>query len=341
MVNQLHAWCRALRMRFFTAALIPVLLGAVIAHGDLVQAGQASRWPWSTFWLALFGAFLAQAGTNLANDYGDHVTGNDALNEVPSPFSGGSRVIQSGLLAPWQILTASLLTFAACAAVGLYLNAMLAGRPFADTPLLWIGITGCALGLAYSLGPLRLSYRGLGEVAIAIGFGPAIVLGTHYVMTASVLPTWQWPRPLWASLPVALFATLIIWINQFQDAPADAAAGKRTLVVRLSEGPGGTFQYERSLTVYRGLYALGFAAIAALGFLGLAGSNLGTPIAFLALSTLPLCLLSNRDASAWLHRWNAPDADHKRLPYELLRVNASTIVTHFATGMLLVVAYWF
>ena len=66
--SRLRLWIRAVRAPFFTATLVPMLLGAVIAHGDLVQSGQAAMWSWTIFWLALLGAILAQASTNLAND---------------------------------------------------------------------------------------------------------------------------------------------------------------------------------------------------------------------------------------------------------------------------------
>jgi 1,4-dihydroxy-2-naphthoate octaprenyltransferase len=133
---------------------------------------------------------------------------------------------------------------------------------------------------------------------------------------------------------------LIVWVNQFQDAPADAKAKKRTWVVRICEQPGSEFHYERAIAVYRALNWSGFASIAALGVLGLAGSSLGTPYAFIALLTIPLFLYASRLAGAWLERWKLPDADRQRLPYELLNVNALTIGIHLVTGLLLVTAYW-
>jgi 1,4-dihydroxy-2-naphthoate octaprenyltransferase len=338
--SRLRLWVRAVRAPFFTAALVPVLLGAVIARVDLIQGGQAQTWSWKIFWLALIGAVLAQAGTNLANDYGDHTSRNDEYNKVPSPFNGGSRVIQAGLLAPWKVLLAALSCFAATIGIGLYLNDLIGGAPFANTPVLWAGVAGCVLGVAYTLGPLRLSYRGLGEIAIALGFGPVIVLGAHFVMTAGAIGEWHWGRPLAASLPVALFVMLIVWINQFQDAPADARARKRTWVVRICERTGAEFRYEPAFAVYRVLNGLGYALIAALGVLGLAGSPLGTPYALIAMVTIPLFLYANRLADRWLKRWNEADADRQRLPYELLKVNALTIGIHLATGLLLVAAYW-
>ena len=338
--SRLRLWIRAVRAPFFTATLVPFLLGAVIAHADLVQDDRSTMWDWQVFWLALLGAVLAQAGTNLANDYGDHISRNDEYNKVPSPFNGGSRVIQAGLLAPWKVLRAALLCFAATIGIGLYLNNSIGGGPFANTPLLWAGVAGCLLGVMYTLGPLRLSYRGLGEIAIAVGFGPVIVLGTHYALSATMMPHWHWGRPLSASIPVAIFVMLIIWINEFQDAPADARGNKRTWIVRISEQPGNVFRYERALAVYRALNGVGFFAIAVLGILGLAGSPLGTPYAFLALLTMPLFFYASRLSDTWLERWNRHDADRQRLPYELLKVNALTIGIHLVTGLLLVAAYW-
>ncbi len=331
-------WLRALRAPFFTATLVPVLLGATIAWGDLRATG-AQTWDWARFAWMLLGALLAHAGTNLANDYGDHLSRNDEWNKVPSPFNGGSRVIQAGLLAPWKIALAAALCFAGTVAVGLYLNADIGGAPFAATPILWAGLAGCALGAAYTLGPFRLSYRGFGEVAVALGFGPVMVLGAHYVMSAGATAPWNWGAPLLASLPVATLVAMIIWINEFQDVPADRAAGKNTWLVRLAEGPGGEVRYERALRAYEHLGAIALGCIVLLGVLGFVEPRLASPFALLALLGLWPGILALRWARQWLARWNAPDADRQRLPYELLKVNAATIGLHLLTGLLLIAGY--
>ncbi len=337
--NRLLLWVQAVRAPFFTATLVPVLLGATIAHGDLAAAGQAADWNWSLFWLVLFGALAAHAGTNLANDYGDHTSGNDEINRVPSPFNGGSRVIQAGLMAPWKVLLATILCFLFTIGVGLVLNRELAGTAFAATPLLFIGIGGCVLGLTYTLGPVRLGYQGAGEIAIAIGFGPLIVLGAHYVMTAPLAGPWDWLPPLLASTPVAVFVALIVWINQFQDVPADRQVDKRNWVVRCAAMRDGGIAYERPLELYRQLGFFGFALVVLLGVLGIVDPRIGTSYALIALVPLPLLVYATRLASAWLDDWNRVDADRERLPYLLLKVNAITIGIHFSTGLLLVLAY--
>ena len=334
--RNLRLWVRAVRAPFFTAAVVPMLLGAAVAR----RAMPASGWSWSMFAWTLVGAVLAAAGTNLINDYGDSRSGADECNPVGgNPFTGGSRMIQLGLLAPWQMLLASVLCFVATMGIGLHINALLSGSALALTPLLGIGVLGCVLGVAYTVGPFALSYRGFGEVAVALGFGPVIVMGSSYALAGAAGVAWPWQASLLASVPVALFILLVLWINQFQDAPADSASGKRNWVVRVSERPDASFDFGTAFVAYTALNLAGFAAIALLGVLGWLRPQLATPWAWIALLALPLFLRARAAAHAWNARWRDPAADRASLPFQLLPVNAMTIGVHLAGGLLLAAAY--
>lgn len=342
--SRLKLWIRAVRAPFFTGTIIPVLLGAVIAYHDLITAGATDLWSWPMFWMVLFGAILAHAGTNMGNDYFDHTSRNDEYNKLFSPFNGGSRMIQAGLMAPWKVLFATLVCFGLTIYFGLELNRMISGSYFGNSPLLWIGFFGVALGALYTWNPIRLGYRGWGELSIALGFGPVMVLGTHYVLTARYIDKnialWDWQMPLLASIPVAILIMLVVWINQFQDLPADKKVGKNNWVVRLAEYKDNYIGFEKPFRYYMYFNYLSFAFILALGFVGFVKPHLATP--FVLISLLPLVLLryAIRWGKEWLVRWNEPDADRQKLPYELLKVNVSTIGIHFLTGTLLVVGYW-
>ncbi len=87
----------ATRAPYLTAILVPVLLGAAVAFHD----GSVNI---LLTLLTLVAVALFHLGSNVINDYFDHLSGADEANQNPGPFFGGSRVIQRGLLAPRQVL---------------------------------------------------------------------------------------------------------------------------------------------------------------------------------------------------------------------------------------------
>ena len=100
--------------------------------------------------------------------------------------------------------------------------------------MLVIGVVGFIVSIGYTAPPLKFVYRGLGEIAVALGFGPLMLLGAYVVQTRGAL-AWE---PFVASIPVALLVALILYVNEIPDRRGDARAGKRTLPVRFS--PTGT-----------------------------------------------------------------------------------------------------
>ena len=340
-IKRVGLWLRTIRAPFLTATLAPVLIGSSLAFNDLSNAGLTTSWSPRLFWIVLFGACLAQIATNASNDYFDHTSQADEMNKVPSPFNGGSRVIQVGLMTSGQVLATALVAILGAISIGLYLNREISGEFFGNTPLLWIGILGTFLALGYTGDPIRLGYKGLGEIAIALGFGPVMVLGSHYVLTSPIhntdLSNWNWFEAILISFPIGMLVMLIVWINQFQDAPYDAAVGKNTWVVR-SAIDDGWLRLENPLKIYKWIMGEAFGTIGLLGVLSFF-TEYATPWIFIAL--LPLLIVSKafRMADEWIIKWNDPEADRQKVPYELLLVNVSTIAIHFLTGLLISIAY--
>lgn len=328
-------YLRAVRAPFFTATIAPVALGGAVAYFNI------GAFNWNLFWWTLLGAILAHAGTNAANDYADHVTRNDEVNKLFSPFNGGSRMIQAGLMSPVKVFTLSLIMFAGAIAIGLNLNAHLHGAPFALSPLLWFGVVGVALGIFYTGAPLRFSYRGFGDLGVMLGFGPVMALGASYVQTQSILPNteWNYLTVLAASIPVAILVGLILFVNGFQDYTADREVGKRTWIVRTAEG-GEVADYTRPFAIYKAFLYLTFVYIVALGVAGAVNADFSTPWVMIALAPFLLAWKAISMGEDWLERWAEQDADRQKLPYELLSVNVSTIGTHFLVGTLLTLGYW-
>jgi len=287
---------RTTRLPFLSATIVPVVLGIAIA------ARQGS-FDLLTAVLTVIGAAFVQLGLNVANDVFDTVQGADDANVTPTQYSGGSRVIQYGLVSLRQMAGLATIFYVAGGLIGLALLA-LRGSP----ELLVIGVIGFIVSIGYTAPPLKFVYRGLGEIAVAIGFGPLMLLGGYVVQTRGAL-TWE---PFVASLPVALLVALILYVNEIPDRRGDARVGKRTLPVRFSKAAviGG----------YRG------AAIAAYAIL-VAGVVGGLP-ALLALATIPLALQVSRGLE--------PNYDN---PYGLMAVMGVNVKVHLYAGLLLLAGY--
>lgn len=204
------AWIQAIRAPSLSAAAIPVLLGVAIAARDgFFSPGRMI--------LALAGAMAIQAGTNLINDYYDFQSGADSNESL-----GPSMVIQRGLLAPDQVWRGGIAAFAIGAAAGLVLVYL------CGWPILAIGIPSVAAGYFYTARPVSLAYIALGELTVFLFMGPAIVVGSFYVMALHF--TWG---ALAASIPLGFLVAGILHANNIRDIDSDRVHGKRTLATML------------------------------------------------------------------------------------------------------------
>jgi len=204
------AWIAGARLRTLPAAVGPVLAGGGLAWKD---GGFAV----APFLAALVAALLIQIGTNFANDYSDFARGADTADRLGTP-----RVTQAGLLTAAAVRLGAAVSFALAVAIGVYL-ALVGGWP-----VVWIGVGSILLAVCYTGGPWPYGYHGLGDLAVFILFGPVAVAGTHYVQ----LSRWA-PEALLAGLGAGALATAILVVNNLRDMATDAAAGKRTLAVRI------------------------------------------------------------------------------------------------------------
>ena len=290
---------RATRLPFLSATFIPVLIGIAIAaaHGafDLIAA-----------LLTLVGAAAVHLGLNVANDVFDARLGADERNVNPTKYSGGSRVIQYGLVSLKRMATISVLMYGVAIGVGLVL---LWTRY--SLALLVIGVLGVLLSFFYTAPPLKLVYRGLGEITTAIGFGPLMLVGAYAVQTLGTLR----PEPFVASIPIALLVMLILYVNEVPDRDGDARAGKRTLPVRLPR--------DAVITGYVLSVAAAFGTIVLGVILGL------LPIpALLTLLAVPLAARVRDGLTRYYEQ-----------PYGLMAVMAVNIQVHLYVGVLLLAAY--
>ena len=290
---------RTTRAPFLTATIVPILLGVAAAALD-------GRWSLFLAGLTLLAGSLVHLGLNIANDVFDTTSGADPANMTPTQFSGGSRVVHYGLVRLRTIALLSAAFYLAGIGIGVYLAAR---TDF--WPLFWLGAAGVAISVFYTAPPLRLVHRGLGEIAVALGFGPTMLLGAFFVQAERF--TFE---AIYLSIPVAILIALVLYVNEIPDRAGDAAAGKRTLPVRWTKDAV-IAAYAWSVTLTYGLIAVG----------ALTGV-LPRPT-LIALATIPIALRVTRA----LRR----DYDD---PYALMfSAMGSNIKLHLFTGLLLFAGY--
>lgn len=297
--NKARIWLTEVRAPFFTATVVPILLGAVIGWA------RTGTFHWGYFLLTMLAGLLLHTGTNVANDYFDHKSGTDDVNvEFVRPFTGGSRMIQEGLLTPREVISGALAAYVLAAIIGLYLA-------YVRGPMIIVlGLVGLLSGFFYTAPPINLVSRGIGEFFIGLNFGVLMTLGAFYVQTGYL--DWE---PVVASIPVALLIAGVLYINEFQDAPADGSVGKDHLVVRFG----------------RRRAALGYAILMALTYLSIVLGvilRITSPFTLIALATLPVAVRAITVARAHYDEY-----------LQLVPANAATVFIHLLTGLLLSAAY--
>jgi 1,4-dihydroxy-2-naphthoate octaprenyltransferase len=228
------------------ASIAGLLLGACLA---------AREGPLHPGWLAvtLLGIFAVEVAKNASGEIFDFDSGVDLAvsTEELTPFSGGKRVLVEGLLSRDQTARIAAVGYSVGAICGLSIVL------WREPAVLALGVAGLATAFFYHAPPLSLSYRGLGEVAVALCYGPLIVSGTYLVQRGRLTS-----EVLLASAPLGLLIAAFLWINEFPDSRADEAAGKRTLVVRLGR--------RRARVVFAGIGAAAFFLLGLLPSAGLA-----------------------------------------------------------------------
>ena len=216
------------RYRFFLyAGLMPYLLGAAWAYGAEHEFHPA------IFWIGLGGVALSVVGVEAFNEYFDSRLGTDRVfnpADVP-PMSVG--VFWLGTAA-----------FGGAFAVGVYLTLLY------GAPVLAFAALGGLAAVFYAAPPMRWSYRGLGELAIGLAYGPWLTLGSVYLQTRT-LPGGAW----WASSVPALLIMALAVANAIPDYHQDRLVGKRNWCVRLGR--------RRAVWLYLGLASAGLLAATA------------------------------------------------------------------------------
>lgn len=242
---------QTIRYRFLLfAGLLPYGLGIVLAFHLEQQFNLA------LFLMGLSGLLFALIGVEAFNEFFDWRFGSDRVFQLnPKPVT--TRTFLIGLAA-----------FSVAGLMAILLTLKL------GIAIIIISFMGFLAALFYLAPPLKLAYRGWGEVVIALSYGPLMMLGSYYLQTKHLDS-----RPLIISVIPALLLFAISIMNEVPDYLQDRIVGKRNICVRLGR--------EKVIRLY-GLVLILFYALL-LG--GLISKNL-PPLTWLGLICVPISLVS-------------------------------------------------
>jgi 1,4-dihydroxy-2-naphthoate octaprenyltransferase len=209
------AWIGAFRLRTLPLASAAVVCGVAIAsHPDITITV-----------LILCTAVLLQVLSNLANDYGDFVKGTDNRNRI-----GNTRALQSGSITQAQMKSMIIVFTTLSLVSGIVLLYVAFQGVFNLTFVLFIllGLAAIAAAIKYTVGTDAYGYRGFGDIAVFLFFGPVAVLGTSYLAGHQPYPP---AIDLLPACGMGLLCTAVLNTNNIRDISNDRDSSKRTIPV--------------------------------------------------------------------------------------------------------------
>ena len=166
--------------------------------------------------LVLIGALFTHMAVNVFNNYFDYRSKIDART-TKTPFSGGISILVEGKMKPATAFGVGLLCLIGACGIGMY---FLARQFYPLFPILLYGLVAICL---YT--PVLARIPALSEIVAGTGFGfmglGAYVAQSRVVDAAGIV----------VFVPVSILVGLLLFLNEFPDAEADKAAGRRHVVI--------------------------------------------------------------------------------------------------------------
>ncbi len=177
--------------------------------------------------VAIVGVLFGHLGINLLDDYFDYKAKTSDYRDQLAHQGIRSRIAKCEYITSGKASSTDLFI----AASFFCIIALLCGvviALFRGLPIVYIALATAVLGYSYSAKPLKLSYRGWGEIIIGIMFGPMLMIGVYIAACGTYSPS-----ILYISIPIGLLVTNIVYSHAVIDHEADKAAKKMTFALLL------------------------------------------------------------------------------------------------------------
>lgn len=223
---KIRQWLKNGRSGALVQSLMPALLAVAVAFAE-----GGSTW-WVAI-LAVLGVEAAHLAMNIADDYFDYKVdmkgdrdkvvrqGFRAMTAKYEYLTNGSENLRTTSLAILQFCVVAVLCGGGIFAYRLVENGF--GGPRGAWWIVAV-VAACAfLGFFYSAPPLKLAYRGIGELIVGLIFGPLLMIGVYYSCCGRVDS-----GIVFISIPVGLLVLNILFTHSFIDRKGDEASNKMT-----------------------------------------------------------------------------------------------------------------
>jgi 1,4-dihydroxy-2-naphthoate octaprenyltransferase len=298
--SRLEVWWKAFRFHFTSASFMPGILGGMIAW-----TADAKFYP-GYFLLVMLGLILNHMALNMTDDYYDFRHLVDVFaTDGKNPYTGGSGLLSSGVIQPQRMRQVFVTFYFVAIGIGVFLGVM--RGPF----ILVLLALGFFCAYFYTAPPIRFGYRGFGELAQLLCFGPGIGIGAYFVQAQRI--SWE---AFWGTLPFGIMLFAMITINEIPDYFEDRRGGKLNLVARFGRKTGVWLFIASVLSAYAAiLVGVILGRIPTLGLI----SFLTFPIAYKTISILRA---------------------YYQEPMKMAPANLGMICTHNFTAILLALVYF-
>ena len=206
-------------------SMLPALTAVALSIGG-------AEFNWIAAIASLIGVMFLHLGLNLLDDWFDYkVSSAEARLKVANEGFRG-RMTKYPYLTSGQATHSDLLK---AISVFLFIAALMGAIVIAvrGWNILWWVIAGLVIGVSYSGGPLKLGFRGLGELVIFLMFGPLLVTGVYYAITGTL----DWKMGC-LSIAIGLLVTNIVYSHSVLDSVPDAKMGKKTMAHLMGSAKG-------------------------------------------------------------------------------------------------------
>lgn len=236
--DKITSWIKLMRLEFYSIPFVVYSLGALISYkfNDFFFL--------MNYLVGYLIIFLIELATVLTNEYYDFEA--DKLNENIGRFTGGSRMLVENKISVKGIKISFIFVVMLFLVLSLYLFKI----TFYSNQVILLLMLGFILGIYYTAPPLKLSYRRLGEIDVAVIHGFYVII-CGYVFQKGIFDA-QIIIPL--AIPIFFSSLAGVSLAGIPDIDSDRLVSKKTLASII--GPKNTLIFSAICSLITGAFGI-------------------------------------------------------------------------------------